>query len=130
MISLLLTGLAAAFVLSGCTVKDIIGPVNDYFSREASMQEETAPVNSENAFMSAQVNDSQGRALIKVSGEPLTVMVAYETATGGEPRYNSEGELETYPVGEAMTYAPGEPVIGADGEKETYQGGEVIKDVL
>ena len=130
LISLLLAGLTIVFLLGGCTAKDVIDPVNSFFGKEASAQEETAPVNSENTLLSAQVNDAQGRALVKINGEPLTVMVAYETAAGGEPMINSEGILETYPMGEVMTYTPGEPVTDENGEYETYKGGEVVKDVL
>ena len=49
---------------------------------------------------------------------------------GGEPRINSDGILETYPIGDVMTYPYGSEVIGTDGEIQTYAGGEVIKDVL
>lgn len=121
---------AAVLLLSGCTLKDVIKPVNEYFGREASLQEETAPVSVLDTLATAQVNDSQGRALVKPNGEPLTVLAAYETATGGEPRINDKGELETYPLGEIVTHVAGSPVLDAEGNPETYAGGEVIYDVM
>ena len=99
---LMIAVVAAVLLLSGCTLKDVIKPVNEYFGREASLQEETAPVSVLDTLATAQVNDSQGRALVKPNGEPLTVLAAYETATGGEPRINDKGELETYPLGEIV----------------------------
>lgn len=122
--------LAAVLLLSGCTLKDAVGEVHEYFGKEASLEEETAPVSVIDTLATAQVNDSLGRALVKANGEPLTVLAAYETATGGEPRLNENGELETYPLGEVVTYVPGSPVVDEAGNQETYAGGEVIYDMM
>ena len=129
-VGFIITGIIALLMLTGCSGKDIAEPLKDFFGREASAQEESAPVNSEDTLLYAQVNDAQGRALVKSNGEPVTVLVAYETATGGEPRINSQGILETHALGEMVTYTPGSPVTLPDGEYETYEGGEIIKDVL
>ena len=80
----LLLILTATVLLSGCSLKDIVDPIHDFFGKEASAEEATIPVVSEDTLMSAQVNNSAGQALVKPNGEPLTVLVAYETATGGE----------------------------------------------
>ena len=119
--------LLAIAMLSGCSVKDVIG---NSFGKEAAEEKENNTVTSENNLLYAQVNDAAGRALVKSNGEPLTVLVAYETATGGEPRINSDGVLETHAMGEVETYASGSPVELSDGTIETYAGGEIVTDIL
>ncbi|MCF0228512.1 MAG: RICIN domain-containing protein [Parasporobacterium sp.] len=126
----LASGIFLIIVLSGCSVKDITDPLRDYMEKEASVEEETAPVAFENTLLYAQVNDSQGIPLVKSNGQPMTVLVAYETATGGEPRINPSGILETHPLGEVATYTQGLPVLLPDGTYETYAGGEVATDIL
>ena len=121
---------ATSIILSGCTLRDAVTSVSGFFSREASKEEETAALSIEDRLVSAQVNDSQGRTLVRADGEPLTIMAAYETATGGEPRINSSGELETYPIGEVVTYAPYSYVTDSEGNIETYKGGEPVYNVL
>lgn len=129
-LGLLLAGLTVMFLLSGCSLKDVVEPLKDFFGREASAEEATAPGISEETLLSAQVNTAAGKALVKANGEPVTVLVAYKTAEGGEPRINQEGILETHAVGEVVTYAPGSVVLGDDGEPETYAGGEPVTNLL
>lgn len=120
----------AVLLLSGCTLKDVLSPVQEYFKREASLEEETAPVSVLDTLVTSQVTDSQGRLMVNESGEPMTVLAAIETATGGEPKINEKGELVTYPLGEVVTYPAGAEVLDANGNPETYAGGEVIYDVM
>ena len=120
-------GMFSILLMSGCSLKDVLDPV---FGRVAQSEEETASIDAANTLMYAQVNDAEGRSLVKSNGEPLTVLVAYETATGGEEKYDSEGELQTYPLGEPATYTPGTEVTNADGTAETYAGGETVTDSL
>lgn len=126
---MILAGLTA-LLLSGCTVKAIVDPVKDFLGREASAQEETGAESGENLLTTSWVKNSEGKAIVKTNGEPLTVMAIYETATGGEPKYDENGELETFPVGEVMTYTPGSVFVRADGTAETYAGGEPVTNVL
>jgi len=125
-----LAALAAVVMLSGCTLKDMLHPVSAYFKKDASIQEETASDSVLDHLVTAPVSDAQGRILVRENGEPLTVLAAIETATGGEPRINEKGELETYPLGEVVTYPAGSPVLDAQGNPETYAGGELIYDVM
>ena len=116
-------------LLSGCSLKDVVNPVSELFGKEASVEEETAP-SIENYLTTSWVRDTEGRAVVSENGEPLTVMAIYETATGGEPRISPKGELETYPIGEVVTYAPGSAALRPDGTQETYAGGEPVTNVL
>ncbi|MBR3402817.1 MAG: RICIN domain-containing protein [Parasporobacterium sp.] len=127
---LIVLGLTAVLLLSGCTIRDAVNPLAAYFGRDASSEEETAHVSIEDMLTTSSVKDAEGRAAVKANGEPLTVMAIYETATGGEPRINSNGELETYPLGEVVTYAPGSVSVLPDGTAETYAGGEPVTNLL
>ena len=116
-------------LLAGCSTKDVVTSMRSYFASEASIQEETPANSLENRLFSEQVYDITGEPMTKADGEPVTVLAAYETATGGEPCINEKGMEETWPEGQVMTYPSGEPVTGENGEFQTYAGGEPVTDV-
>ena len=116
-------------LLAGCSIKDVLTSVGSYFSREASLQEETPENSIESRLFSTQVYDITGEPMTKAGGEPVTILAAYETAAGGEIRINEKGMEETWPAGQVMTYQSGEPVTGENAEEETYAGGEPVTDL-
>ncbi|MBQ9030916.1 MAG: RICIN domain-containing protein [Parasporobacterium sp.] len=117
-------------LLTGCSLQKTAISLKSYFAKEAGIQEETAPISQEDLLVSSPVLDSQGNPLKQESGEIVTVLGLRELAEGGEPKINSRGMLETYPLGEPITYVPGSVVVNDSGQTETYQGGEPVTDIL